>query len=204
MTLLLSILFTLALGGWYYRWQQQGTRIGGAISKPKAVWLFFALYHYFFLPGWFLVALEAPGPLRTALWVFVGLMGTRLLAQSLLMYVFKRWTPPLGIASNLTVLACLLGCLFWAFTHASWPGTDSDQGLMLALVVLLCLMLLADSYYAHAFYQLVGQQTKGKEAIWYASEQDPKFLRINQITHMANIFFLLYSGILLASCMIRH
>ena len=39
------------------------------------------------------------------------------------------------------------------------------------------------------FFQIVGKRTMGADAIWYASDEDPQFRRINRITARLNVFF---------------
>lgn len=196
-TLLLSILLTITLAAWYYRRQNASATLGGAISKAKAVWLFYALFHYFFLTVWCYFNFEESNRFHAVLPVFIILVYFRLVAQSVLMFWLKRWTPPIGISYNLMTFAILCGCVFSKLGKHELTILHPDEGLLLGFYGLLGMMLLVDSYYAWSFYKLVGSLTKGSEAIWYASEEDAKFRRINRVTKWLNVFFLAYSMVLL-------
>ncbi|MFZ1227392.1 MAG: hypothetical protein WAQ83_05250, partial [Saprospiraceae bacterium] len=47
-TLILCILLFIGLGFNFYNKQRRNKSIGGAISKAKTIWLFFALFQYYF------------------------------------------------------------------------------------------------------------------------------------------------------------
>jgi hypothetical protein len=44
-----------------------------------------------------------------------------------------------------------------------------------------------ETYYAVKFYEIIGQNTKGKEAIWYANKDNPVFKKVVTITAIFNI-----------------
>lgn len=177
---------------WYYKRQASGSRIGGPISVPKVIWLFLTTYHYFMLAPCLYLGLYPAPTLALGLSAFCLLIGFRMVLQLLLMFFFKVWTPIWGISLNglyvvTLLLILLLGPVF---------QLESIPNLMVffTLLVLVCMMVL-DSYYAWSFRALVGQQTKGSEAIWYASDTEPKFEKLNHQTRIFNLFFLLFTGV---------
>ncbi len=202
--LCIAILLTIALATWYHRRQNSRAVLGGAISKPKVIWLFYALFHYFFLTVWCYWFFEKSNRLHAVLPVFIALIYFRLVAQSALMFWLKKWTPPMGISYNLFTFATLCYCVFSSLKNAELVILHPDECLLLGLFGLLGMMLLVDSYYAWSFYRLVGSLTKGHEAIWYASEEDAKFRRINRVTKWLNVVFLACSLVLLALIILTH
>ncbi len=68
------------------------------------------------------------------------------------------------------------------------PDSIGEGGYFLYFMGLI-LTLMTDTYYAKTFFQIVGKRTMGADAIWYASDEDQKFRRINRITARLNIFF---------------
>ena len=129
--------------------------------------------------------------------MFITLIYFRFVVQSVLMFWLKKWTPPMGITYNLLIFFTLSCGLFSSLKTVELTTLHPDEWALMSLSVLLGMMLLVDSYYAWSFYKLVGHQTKGHEAIWYASEEDPKFRRINRETKWLNVLFLVYSAVLL-------
>jgi hypothetical protein len=203
-TVFIAILLTISIAVWYYRRQNAQAALGGPISKPKTVWLFYVLFHYFFLTVWCYFAFGTDNRLLGILPVFIGLVYFRLLAQSVLMFWLKKWTPPMGISYNLLTFVMLFCAVFSKLIRLELTNLHPEEGLLIGLYVLLGMILLTDSYYAWSFYKLVGNLTKGHEAIWYASEEEAKFRRINQVTKWLNLFFLAYTAVLLVMICFGH
>ena len=75
----------------------------------------------------------------------------------------------------------------------NFNGVDRIGFLILSLFLFkLILILFTDTIYAHKFKRLVGNHTKGKKAVWYASNEK-KFQNINSITYRNNIIFSILS-----------
>ena len=111
----------------------------------------------------------------------------------LLMFVTKNWSPPIGITYNLIAVLALSYFLFKLIITDNWT---LNIYIIIIYICILILILLTDTYYARTFYELVGQETKGEKAIWFASD-DEKFARINRITHRNNVIFILLSLVML-------
>lgn len=171
---------------WYYKRQASGMRIGGPISLPKITWLFLTTFHYFLLAPYLLFSVNSNEPMNTALLAFCLLIVFRMLLQLVLMFWLKKWTPVWGISFNFLFVS-IIGLILSQGSEIDY-GPVSNKLILLHLITL-SLMMLVDSYYAWTFKSLVGQQTKGEQAIWYASEQDPKFASINRQTKVLNMFF---------------
>ena len=175
----------------FYRNQNRVNRIGGHISKPKTVWLCFALYLYFILPvlSYEVFDDRLNHGTRVSLVLFSVLLYLRALLQPLLMYRLKIWTPILGIAYNLLCSCFLINRYFKVDFQRL---TRSDYDVQIDLLLAICLgVLLTDSFYAWSFYKIVGRDTQGEDAIWYASNDNPAFDRINRITFRLNILFII-------------
>lgn len=199
---LVSALLVGLLARAYHRWQNEHAGMGGAISKPKTTWLFFALYQYFILSSAAWLYLPPTNRFQGVLALFAGLMYFRLVAQGVLMFWVKQWTPPMGIAHNLAG-GLLVGGAWVAAAMAPGAWNTSEMALA-AWLVMVVLMLWVDTYYAAVFYRLVGRgSTKGEAAIWYASAEDPRFVRINRVTRGFNVFFMVYFAALWVAYVIK-
>jgi hypothetical protein len=174
----LLVLFSLYMD----RKQNTGKKMGGAISPAKSFWLFYCIYTWFLLLPFVLYQGFIPAPLSTVWTAFTGWMIFRGIAELFMMFVTKNWIPPLGIAHNLS-------CVAWLGT-ASIYHREAISELPIIVIVFhlsLILSLLMETYYAIQFYKIVGQKTKGEEAVWYANKDDPQFQKVVKITAIFNI-----------------
>ncbi|MDZ4667666.1 MAG: hypothetical protein SGJ00_07260 [bacterium] len=80
---------------------------------------------------------------------------------------------------------------FYLNSHVFF-GPNQAQIIISLYLILVSGILIVDSIYAYKFYKIVGSKTKGKDAIWYASETDPSFLGVIKLTRMLNAPFLLF------------
>ena len=151
----------------FQRRQNRAAATGGRISRAKLIWLFFAVYAWFIVPP----LLIAGGVKNTALLAFTSWMWIRGAAELYLLYVVKRWKPPIGIAHDLSCIAIL----------ACGPRTTYDTFLIATLV--------AEIVYAFLFYKAVEGRTTGATGVWFADD-DPRFLLINRLTATGNIIFI--------------
>ena len=145
------------------------------------------MFYYFFLSFWIFTALPK-SDFTFILKIFIILIFFRATMQPVLLYITKNWTPLYGITFNILtglVLISLISRLIMIHGVAK-SAIDRIYLMYLSGVIL---ALFVDSYYANVFHRIIGQGTKGDDAIWYASEQDKRFKRINQITFYNNFFF---------------
>ncbi len=183
----------------YYRYQNTRQSIGGKMSSAKAFWLGYALFNYFIFPIYLYFLFEEE-TLQTSMTIIIALFYFRMLIQGFLMFATRNWIPIYGIAYNIFSVAVviLILCFVWYGSHAF---IDQLGSLLLTLVIFkLCLILVTDTYYAMKFQKIVGDETKGANAIWYASNE-AKFDAINQTTTSNNKIFILISIIEIALLM---
>jgi len=174
----------------YYRIQNKSKQIGGPISKPKMFWLGFASYQYFILSAILYFTLDQPSTCYSMLTVLLFLLYFRGIVQSIFMFLFHIWTPPMGMLFN---LFCFLYLMFQFYLNSHvFFGPNQAQIIISLYLILVSGILIVDSIYAYKFYKIVGSKTKGKDAIWYASETDPSFLGVIKLTRMLNAPFLLF------------
>jgi hypothetical protein len=183
------ILGTIAVFYAYYRQQNHQKTIGGPISQAKILWLGYAIFNYFIFSIWQWVLLPSGHIFRPILEILLGLFYGRLVVQAILMFGLKKWQPPMGMAYNLLCISILSYFLINVFkTHSSDFIWNNHVALLLYTIGILW-TLLTDTYYAYSFFKLVGAKTMGTQAIWYASDEDPQFRKINTITKYLNIAF---------------
>jgi hypothetical protein len=188
-----------ALVAWFARRQARPGRIGGALSRPKQVWLFLALGLWFVACPLFALDPAVAAPLRATLGAFVGLMLARAPVELELLCGLQRWTPPMGIAHDALCLVAVLGGLALALAPAGglpWPPGPADRAALLLLATVAA-SLVVEVHHAWAFWRLVGAATQGGDAVWFASAEDPRFARINRLTARCNAPLLLLLGLLL-------
>ncbi len=192
----------LVVGGlsvWFGRRQNRRASPGGAISRPKQLWLGFAIFVWFFLSPILALEPRLHGSLRTVLALFAGMMWIRGVAELVMMYGTKTWRPPYGIAHD---LSCALAIVAWAVVEASVLGglTTPLDRLTLGFVAVLLVSVLFETYYAIAFHGAVEGKTTGDAGLWFASADDPRFRRINGVTKIGNaILFAALLAYLLAA-----
>ena len=179
---MLSAVAIVALAALCGRRQARGGT-GGAISRPKLVWLAFAVLLWFLVVH--LVALDPavqPAP-RLLLAVFAAGMWLRGLAELFMLYVTRTWRPPYGVAHD---VACLLwlggGLLLWPAARAVGPGPLDPW--VLLLLVLVVASLVVETLYATLFFRAVQGKTTGEDGVWFASGAEARFARINRLTEI--------------------
>lgn len=181
----------------YRRQNRTPGRMGGAISRAKAVWLGYAVYLWFFLCPLLALDPALALPLRLLLGVFAAFMWLRGVLELVLLFWLKRWTPPMGIGHDLACLALLVcggGSLAPALAELSRPLDLWTLALLAAVVV----SLVCEAVFAYLFWCLVRPATRGHDGIWFASESDPRFRAINRWTAALEapqvVFLLVYLG----------
>lgn len=185
--LIIMILIYSFIGYRYYVYQNSTQTIGGPISKAKITWLTYTTFFYFI--GSVFVYLTSDICLfHLQLFIFILLIYFRALAQMLLMFLFKKWIPPMGMVYNILCFCVVWGTAFYKGFSGLIVNAYTSPTLM--YIIILSLALLTDTYYAYLFYKIVSSATTGSNAIWYASESDKKFARINKITSNLNRLYL--------------
>ncbi|MBX3249983.1 MAG: hypothetical protein KF901_22590 [Myxococcales bacterium] len=194
--LLALVLLVGGVGFAFYRHQNRARAgaLGGRISRAKAAWLTFAVL--FWLGVCPLLALEPSLPTRwrVVLGVFAAQFWLRGLVELYLLYVTKSWRPPYGIAHDLFSLALVLALV-------ALPGgfpLEPAHLVGLAASTLVALSLVAETYYAWVFFQLVEGKTTGDEGVWFADQEDPRFVRVNRLTAALNVPLYVGLGALVA------
>ena len=186
---MIKLLFLLILGtalGFYqyYKTQNSQNTIGGAISKAKILWLGYAVFNYFVFSIWLYFQTPMSSAFHGLLGGLIALFYCRFIFQGILMFGLKKWQPPMGMGYNVLCISILTIFLIKMPLNAFYT-----EGVLLLYFIGIILTLVTDTYYAKTFFQIVGKRTMGADAIWYASDEDPQFRRINRITARLNVFF---------------
>lgn len=190
--MLLTLLLIFSVGGLtFYRVQSRTNRLGGTISKAKAYWLTYVLFNYFGVSLYFLLSLSPESIGYNGLFIFTVLIILRTLIQLIMMFGLRNWRPPYGIFSNLLIAIFTISYIFWEIYGNEF--VEIQDYILPLFLAKLTIILLCDSYYALAFYKIVGDETTGDQAIWFANNQDVRFQFINQLTYRLNFIFTLIS-----------
>ncbi len=162
--------------------RQNAGAMGGRMSAPKALWLSWAVLAWFFVAPLLAADAGVAPPLRKVLAVFGAWMWVRGVAELLLLYVFKAWKPPIGIAHDVTCIAILAAGLLLA--RGPFEGFDRW---VYAFVAVLIASLCVEIAYAALFHGAVHGNTTGDGGLWFADAHDPRFLFINRLTTFFNV-----------------
>jgi hypothetical protein len=191
------LMTTISIG---YHLRQNGKSVlGGNISVAKSFWLGYAFYHYFiysFILYWFIF----PSELKQLMLMITIWFYFRMLAQGVMMFVLKNWSPKYGISHNILSSILIFSCII--YQGINYSKYDSSEILMVLLFLFnLLLIAIVDTIYARKFFNIIGNRTKGDQAIWYASN-DERYSQINMLTIRNNYFFVLYSLVLIVIVML--
>lgn len=178
---ILLFIATLIIGLYFYQRQNLKPELGGALSLAKAFWLIYAIYTWFLFLPYQMFILKLPLFVNEIYMLFWFWMLFRGIIEIFMMYVTKNWSPIYGISHDISCLAILIfGTSYYRAQFFSLP---------LILVVFhfsLIASLILETYYAWGFYRIVKEKTKGEEAIWFASREDPRFNRLVIVTSTMN------------------
>ncbi len=120
-------------------------------------------------------------------------MWLRGIAEMVMLYVTRNWRPPIGITHDVICMVTVVGLVI-----ALPLPIDSAWGLFApALVFMLLFSLGVEVLYAALFFQAVEGKTTGEKGIWFASEDEARFKRINRITSAFNVPQVLFQVVLL-------
>lgn len=180
---------------WFRSKQNRVHAMGGKISNPKLLWLFFAIWFWLFECA--VLAFEPALPLgyRIIFGVHAASMWLRGGVEMFMLYVTRNWRPPIGITHD---VVCIVTVLVLVLLLPLPIGTA--WGLLApALVAMLLFSLGVEVLYAALFFQAVEGKTTGEKGIWFASEDEARFRRINRITTAFNVPQVLFQVVLLGS-----
>ena len=183
----------------YYRRQNRPARMGGAISRGKALWLAYAIFLWFVVCPALALDRHVPEPLRIVLGSFGLSMWLRGGAELYLLYFGHAWRPPYGIGHDAFCLLVLIVETAWLRgSIVASLGTPLSRWTF-ALTGVIAVSLMLEIGYAWTFYRLVRGQTTGAEGIWFASKDDARFRNLVRVTAIANvplcIFLACYFGV---------
>lgn len=194
LTLCILLLAMALISYSYHQLQNSKASIGGKISVAKSFWLAYALFHYFIYPIIFYFHIHQT-ELKQLLLLLIFWFYLRMLAQGLMMFAVKNWSPKYGIGHNILSVLLIGFCLIYVgINHLTF---EFEEMTMVSFFLFnLMLISMVDTIYARKFHRLIGEKTKGEQAIWYASD-DVQFDKINQLTTRNNYFFVLISIVLI-------
>lgn len=184
---------------WFRNKQNRAHAMGGKISNPKLLWLFFAIWFWLFECAVLAFEPALPWGYRVILGVHAASMWLRGVVEMVMLYVTRNWRPPIGISHDVACIVTVLGLAF--FWRDALP-LDSAWGLFApALVSMLLFSLVVEVLYAALFFQAVEGKTTGEKGVWFASEDEARFRRINRITTAFNAPQLAFQLLLLGAAL---
>jgi hypothetical protein len=192
-----SLLLCVVSALWFRGKQNRAHVMGGKISNPKVLWLFFAIWFWLFECA--VLAFEPSLPLgyRIIFGVHAASMWLRGAVEMFMLYVTKNWRPPIGISHDVLCIVTVLGL---AVGYRAELTVGGPWGLFApALVVMLLFSLVVEVLYAALFFKAIEGKTMGDKGVWFASDDDVRFKRINRITSAFNAPQVLFQVALLGA-----
>ncbi len=193
-----ALLATAALGAGVHDLQNRAGAMGGPISTPKLAWLLYAVLVWGFLCPILAFEPNLHRSFRVLAGGFAALMWARTVVELPMLYVWRNWRPPYGMAHDLICALVLLGGLV-ATRAAWWPPSKRSDRWMLAFILVLALSVLIECVYAGLFYQAVAGATTGHEGLWFAAPGDPRFVLINRLTLAFDVLLYAFLAAFLAA-----
>lgn len=180
--------------GWFRARQNKAHAMGGKISNPKLLWLFFAIWFWLFECAVLAFEPSLPFGYRVIFGVHAASMWARGALEMVMLYVTRNWRPPIGITHDVVCIVTVQ-----ALVVALPLPLDSAWGLFApALVSMLLFSLGVEVLFAALFFKAVAGKTTGEKGIWFASEDEARFKRINRITTLLNVPQVGFQVVLLA------
>lgn len=197
--LLASLAGCVLAAFWFRSKQNRAHAMGGKISNPKLLWLFFAIWFWLFESAVLAFEPSLPQGYRIILGVHAASMWARGALEMVMLYVTRNWRPPIGITHD---VLCILTVLV-LIVVLPLP-LDSVWGLFApALLFMLLFSLMVEVLYAALFFKAVEGKTTGEKGIWFASEDEARFRRINRITTAFNVPQVLFQLALLGAALVQ-
>lgn len=189
------------IGFIFYLRQNRQARMGGGISRAKALWLTYATYTWFFLTPILAFDSSVPYGIRVVLGCFAASMWFRGIIELFMLYVSKNWKPPYGIAHDVFSLVLLIVTSIW-FRNDISITTSGIGAWIVAYLFFLTGSMVCETHYATVFNSLVAGQTTGDEGVWFASQSDPRFQKVNRLTALCNTPLVLFLAGFFAFCIV--
>jgi hypothetical protein len=182
---------------WFRQKQRRANAMGGKISNPKLLWLFFAIWFWLFECAVLAFEPALPFGYRLIFGVHAASMWARGALELVMLYVTRNWRPPIGISHDVVCMVTVVGLVV-----ALPLPLDSAWGLFApALVAMLLFSLGVEVLFAALFFQAVEGKTTGEKGIWFASEDEARFRRINRITTAFNAPQMAFQLVLLGTAL---
>ena len=197
--LLASLAGCVLAAFWFRSKQNRAHAMGGKISNPKLLWLFFAIWFWLFESAVLAFEPSLPQGYRIILGVHAASMWVRGALEMVMLYVTRNWRPPIGITHDVLCIVTVLVLII-----ALPLPLDSAWGLFApGLVFMLLFSLLVEVLYAALFFKAVEGKTTGEKGIWFASEDEARFKRINRITTAFNVPQVVFQLVLLGAAFVQ-
>jgi len=175
--IVLAPILALGAGCFFWRRQNVGQTVGGAISFPKALWLSYTVTAWFFLPFVFLPHPELTREPRLLLALHLLSWWIRGPIELLMIYRWFNWSPRYGIAHDI-LHAAMLATGLVLFKHALFLHPVNQLAALFLTVTLLA--TLAETFFAWLFLSIRGHED---HKVYFANN-DPKWRINNRVTAM--------------------
>ena len=167
----------LGAGCFFWRRQNNGRAVGGAISLPKSLWLSYTVIAWFFLPFVFLPHPDLTYELKLLLLLHLGSWWIRGPLELLMIYRWFNWSPRYGIAHDL-LHAAMLGTGLVLLRHSLFLHPVNRLAALFLAVTLLATW--AETFFAWLFLSIRGHEDHKV----YFADNDPKWRLNNRGTAM--------------------
>lgn len=178
-----ALLLAFAVG---FRRRQKPGAIGGPISWPKALWLSLAIWFWFVVCGVFGFDSALPASIADVFAACAISMWLRGAIEMFMLYVTHNWRPPMGIAHDVFTIGLVLAVGLVGIDAETLQTANTFSLAALGVAGVLILSLVIEIVHAWTFFLVVGKRTMGDDGVWFADDEDPRFVAINQRTRIGN------------------
>ena len=141
---------------------------GGSVALSKGIWLGLAVLFWLVLPALILADARVAPVLKQPFLLLLLLMGARGVAELLMLYVFKNWSPFYGIAHDVLCLALLWGWCLRRRGLAARGHRDAQASAMWRHAWFTGALFLPEIYYA--WYMQAHFTTRGASPVYFVPD----------------------------------
>jgi hypothetical protein len=179
-----ALLLAFAVG---FRRRQKPGEIGGPISWPKALWLSLAIWFWFVVCGVLGFDHALPDSIADVFAACAISMWLRGAVEMFMLYVTHNWRPPMGIAHDVFTIGVVLAVGLVGIDSETLHTASTFSLAALGVAGILVVSLVIEIVHAWTFFLVVGKRTMGDDGVWFADDEDPRFVAINQRTRIGNV-----------------
>jgi hypothetical protein len=191
---LTAVAATALITGVFFVVQNRLAPVGGEVAFVKALWLGLALLFWLVLPALIVGDSRLESAVRRPFQLLLALMAARGVAELVMLYGFRNWSPSYGIAHDLLCLGVLSA---WGINRLGRRSAIADPTLSRTLLIHLfftAALFLPEIYFAA--YMQAHFTTAGAAAVYFVPD-DGRHRLVLAVTAVVDALATAYLGFFL-------